>query len=211
MALLIDGSCPKTWSAEMPRSENEPLNSRFTCTVGERDGDELGLVLGDADGESVGLELGLVDGSSVGDVDGEALGLVVGLELGLADGMLVGLAVGDLDGDWLGDVEGSLVGDVEGLVLGAAVSHVPITRNLSPFGMTPAWPATLLKASVASVPQTWGWDPPGWAPFIQSVTSNNLSSMMIQQSSSVACLTTAFSRSVEQIPLLQSLSSLQPL
>ena len=56
-------------------------------SVGEIDGEALGL----ADGETLGLadgeKLGLVDGDTLGLTDGDVLGLALGLTLGLVEGL----------------------------------------------------------------------------------------------------------------------------
>ena len=101
--------------------------------VGDDVGDSLGLVdegallwltLGDLDGEMVGISLGESDGDVLGLCDGETVGLCEGDKLGLCDGDADGLTLGELDGETLGDAEGPVLGLSDGLAPGDAIRLV---------------------------------------------------------------------------------------
>ena len=86
------------------------------CSVGDSVGAGVGLTLGDVEGEALGLEDGLALGLAVG--------LREGLVVGLCDGEALGLADGLDDGAWVGLPDGIALGLVEGLWDGSGVGGV---------------------------------------------------------------------------------------
>jgi hypothetical protein len=78
-----------------------------TETLGDLDGDKLGLL--------EGLKLGLSEGEALGEI--ETLGDLLGLTEGESDGDLLGDLLGLNEGDFDGLKLGDLLGDNDGLIL----------------------------------------------------------------------------------------------